>query len=43
MQFDAPEKKVQWDSKLEHLKIVTNGHHDKKTFANEKCYILNNE
>ena len=29
--------------KLEHLKIVTNGHHHTKTTEDEKVYILNNE
>ena len=36
MQFDALEKKVQWDYKLKHLKIVTNGDQYTKTTEDKK-------
>ena len=36
-------KNVQWDRKLEHLKIITNEHQHTKTSEDEKAHILNNE
>ena len=41
MQFDALEKKVQGDYKLQYLKVVTNGHQYIKTNEDKKVYILN--
>ena len=36
MHFDALKKKVQWDYKLQYLKIVTNGHQYINTTEFEK-------